>query len=102
MAQQFRNLPANFNAARPGPQALIVVGVDACGWCQQFKPELKAMEPQLAARIYWVDGGDPRAQNWSVDGYPTILYHASAGGLYKYNGARTLQGIQRFIDTVER
>lgn len=97
-----RSLPSSFNASTPGPQALIVVGVDWCGHCQKFKPELKAMEPKLHARVYWVDGDrDKRATQWGVDGYPAIFYKASKGGLYKYNGQRSFNGIQRFIDSVE-
>lgn len=98
----FKTLPANFDPAMPGPQALIAVLVPWCGYCQQFKPQLKAMEKSLTAKVYVVDGDkDPRVKNWKVDGFPTILYHASAGGLYKYNGQRTMQGIQRFIDALE-
>lgn len=97
-----RTLPTSFNAALPGPQALIVVGVDWCGHCQRFKPELEAMEPRLHARVYWVDGDrDPRVKQWKIDGYPTILYKKSGGGMYRYNGQRTLEGIRRFIDSME-
>jgi len=98
-----RTLPANFDPARPGPQALIAVGVEWCGYCKEFKPELKAWEPKLrGTRVYWVDGdADRRAKSWGIDGYPTVLYHASAGGLYKYTGQRTLQGIERFIASIE-
>lgn len=99
----FRSLPANFDPSRAGPQAVIVVGAEWCGFCQAFKPELKAMEGNLKpARVYWVDGGDPRTKDWKVDGYPAILYRAAEGGLYKYNGPRTLQGIQRFIASIEQ
>ncbi len=99
----FRTLPSTFKPALPGPEALIVVGVDWCGHCQSFKPELKKIESRLHPRVYWVDGDkDSRARKWGVDGYPTILYHASAGGLYKYDGPRNLQGIERFVDSVER
>jgi len=98
----FRSLPSNFDPARPGPQALIVVGVEWCGYCQQFKPELKAMEKKLTARVYWVDGdADPRPKSWGVQGFPTVLYHASGGGLYKYNGERTRRGIERFVESIE-
>ena len=94
-------LPLNFDAASRGPPALIVVGVQWCGHCQQFKPELESWSLG-GVRVYWVDGdNDARAQNWKVDGYPTILYRPSAGGLYKYNGPRTLQGVKRFIAALE-
>lgn len=93
-----RSLPSTFNPARPGPAALVVVGVDWCGYCQEFKPQLAHMQSQLKARVYWVDGdADPRVQKWNIDGYPTILYKASDGGLYKYNGARDLRSINKFI-----
>jgi thiol-disulfide isomerase/thioredoxin len=98
----FRSLPSNFNAARPGPSALIVVGTDWCGHCVAFKPELKAMESSLPARVYWVDGSDKRAAAWKVDGYPTIMYHPSEGGMYRYTGPRTRAGIARFIKSMER
>ena len=56
-----RTLPANFDPARPGPQALIAVGVEWCGYCKEFKPELKAWEPKLrGTRVYWVDGDADR------------------------------------------
>lgn len=98
----FRSLPSSFNVAYPGPQALIAVGTDWCGYCRQFKPELKAMEPELGVRVYWVDGdSDPRVQDWKVDGYPSVYYKASEGGLYKYEGDRTARGIQRFIASIE-
>ena len=99
----FRSLPKSFDAASPGPKALILVTVEWCGYCQQFKPELKNMESKLSARVYNVDGdADPRVADWQVDGYPMILYHASRGGLYKHTGPRTLQGIERFIASAER
>jgi len=98
----FRSLPSNFNPARPGPQTLVVVGVDWCGYCQELKPQLKKMEPKLTPRVYWVDGdSDPRVKEWGVDGFPTILYRASEGGLYKYDGDRTLRGIERFVNSIE-
>lgn len=100
-----RSLPSNANVARPGPRALIAVGAEWCGYCRQFKPELKGMERQLAdlgVRVYWVDGdSDARTKDWDVDGYPSVYYKASGGGLYKYNGDRTLQGIVRFIKSIE-
>ena len=98
----FRSFPKSADVARPGPPALIVIGTDWCGFCQQFKPELKAMERQLTCKIYWVDGdSDPRAKAWKVDGYPTVMYHPSAGGLYRFDGQRTLNGIRKFIDSLE-
>jgi thiol-disulfide isomerase/thioredoxin len=98
----FRSLPSRFDPARPGPQALIVIGTDWCGYCQQFKPKLAEMEPKLGARVYWVDGdSDPRVQKWKVDGFPTVLYKSSNGGMYKYNGERNSRGIEKFINSIE-
>lgn len=97
-----KSLPSTFDVSRPGPQAVIVVGVSWCGHCIQFKPQLAAMAPKLKVGVYWVDGEqDPRVDAWKVEGYPTIYYHCSAGGLYKYDGPRTLEGIRGFIATVE-
>ena len=97
------DLPQAFNAARAGPPALLVVGVAWCGHCQEFKPELESWKASWDARVYWVDGdGDERAKDWNIDGYPTILYRPSGGGLYKYEGPRTLRGVQRFMQTLER
>jgi hypothetical protein len=94
-------LPDSFNAARPGPAALIVVGVTWCGHCQEFKPELASWNLPNT-RVYWVDGDDdPRTQAWNIDGYPTILYHPTTGGLYKYNGSRDIQGVRKFIRSLE-
>ena len=99
----FRSLPLEFDPARPGPAALIVVGTEWCGFCTQFKPELKAMEPKLSARVYWVDGdSDPRVKDWKVSGFPSVLYHAPRGGLYKFNGTRSLGGIERFIASIKK
>ena len=100
----FRSLPTSFDPARPGPAALIVVGTEWCGFCTQFKPELKAMEPKLrTTRVYWVDGdSDPRVKEWKVSGFPSVLYHASEGGLYSYKGTRSLGGIRRFIASIEK
>ena len=99
----FRTLPATFDPSRAGPRALLVVGAEWCGYCQQFKPELKKMESQLkGVRVYWVDGdSDGRVADWKVDGFPTVLYRASQGGLYKYNGQRSADGIKRFIESIE-
>jgi hypothetical protein len=101
--EMFRTLPSSFDPSLPGPRALIAVGVEWCGYCSQFKPELKGWESRLrSTRVYWVDGDtDARAKRWGADGYPTVLYHASGGGLYKYGGQRTLEGIQRFIASIE-
>ena len=65
---------------------------------------LKKMEPKLVGvRVYSVDGDhDTRPEAWGVDGYPTVFYRARAGGLYKYEGNRTLQGIQKFILSIEK
>lgn len=61
------------------------------------------MEPKLSARVYWVDGdSDPRVKAWKVSGFPSVLYHATTGGLYKFNGTRSLGGIERFIASIER
>jgi thiol-disulfide isomerase/thioredoxin len=96
-------LPSSFNPARAGPPALIVVGVTWCGHCQDFKPELESWKSALPARVYWADGDhDERTKQWSIEGYPTILYRPSTGGLHKYLGPRTLSGVQRFIRTLER
>jgi hypothetical protein len=60
------------------------------------------MEPTLGVRVYWVDGDtDPRVKEWKVDGYPSVYYRASSGGLYKYEGDRTARGITRFIKSIE-
>lgn len=97
-----RSFPKHVDVARPGPPALIVVGTDWCGFCQEFKPQLEAMEKQLTCKVYWVDGDtDPRLKAWRVNSFPTVLYHASGGGLFKYNGQRTLNGIRKFIDSLE-
>ena len=98
-----RSLPVTFNPARSGPPALIMVYAEWCGFCQEFKPVLKQMEPNLVGvRVYTVNGDDdPRAQEWGVDGYPSLFYRARKGGMYKYEGNRTLQGVIRFITAVE-
>jgi thiol-disulfide isomerase/thioredoxin len=38
-----RTLPKEFDPSRPGPAALIVVMVDWCGYCREFKPQLDKM-----------------------------------------------------------
>ena len=96
-----RTLPKEFDPSRPGPAALIVVMVDWCGYCREFKPQLDKMQKYLSPRVYKIDGdADPRAREWA-SGYPTILYRASVGGLYRYDGPRTVLGIQKFADKVE-
>ena len=99
-----RSLPVTFNPARSGPPALITVVASWCSFCNEWLPQLKLMEPKLVGvRVYTVDGDhDPRAQEWQVDGYPSIYYRARKGGLYKYEGNRSLQGIMRFIQAVEK
>jgi len=95
-------LPSGFRPERSGPAALIMVYAEWCGFCSEFMPQLKAMESKIPARVYKVDGDqDPRAQQWNITGYPTLLYRPTAGGLYKYNGARTLAGITAFIRSLE-
>lgn len=66
-------------------------------------PQLKQMQSKIPARVYKVNGDeDIRAQQWNVTGYPTLLYRPTTGGLYKYNGARTQEGINAFIRSLER
>jgi hypothetical protein len=93
----------NPTAGRPhGPAALIVVGTEWCGHCKQFKPELNSWKFGSGTKVYWADGdSDPRTKNWKIDGYPTILYKPSTGGLFKYTGSRDLPGVKRFIASLE-
>jgi len=96
-------LPGGFRPERSGPAALIVVYADWCGFCSEFMPKLEKMRTSIPARVYKVNGDeDLRAQDWGVNGYPTVLYRPTAGGLYKYNGTRTQQGITSFIRSLER
>ena len=99
----FPPLPRSRDLASPGPAALVVVGVDWCGHCQTLKHDLRNYTLPRGVRVYWVDGDtDARAQGWNIDGYPTIMYNASQGGLWKHTGARTQAGITRLINSVER
>jgi thiol-disulfide isomerase/thioredoxin len=104
------SLPSSFNARRPGPPALIVVGVDWCGYCQSLKPVLRNVETDLSGvgiKVYWVDGdvdaNAGRMREWQVDGFPTILYKTSDNRFLRYpdNAPRTANGIKRFIARVD-
>lgn len=99
-----KTLPKSFTANvanSPGPAALIVVGVDWCGHCQDLKPALRTWKFKNT-KVYWVDGDkDPRVKDWKIDGYPTIMYHPTGGRLYKYNGTRDAQGVGKFIRSLE-
>lgn len=60
------------------------------------------MEPKIPTRVYGVNGDeDARTQEWKIDGYPTLLYRPRSGGLYKYDGDRSLQSINTFINALE-
>lgn len=99
----FRSLPQSFRPSRSGPAALILVYAEWCGFCQEFMPALKKMESNIAARVYGVNGDeDARTQQWKIEGYPTLLYRPRQGGLYKYEGDRSLQSINAFINSLER
>jgi thiol-disulfide isomerase/thioredoxin len=97
-------LPDSFQVDRPSPPALIVVGTEWCGFCAQFKPELKELERKLAGRVrvYWVDGdaSPERVREWNVDGFPTVLYKPTTPGrMVKYpdDASRTASAIHSFV-----
>jgi len=99
-----RQLPRGFSVGAPGPAALIIVTVDWCSHCRDLKPKIPAIERALGstARVYTVDGDaqPARVREFGVDGFPTILYKATNGTLYTYNGPRDPRSIRSFIQSV--
>lgn len=99
-----RSLPSNFPLQRPGPPGLIIVGTEWCGHCASLKPLVPDIERALGRRVpvYWVDGDTITAEQFRVDGYPTVLYKSTARETYRYEGPRTPQAIARFVANVDR
>lgn len=81
--------------------ALVFVGADWCGHCQQTAPEVLRASKALSKRgiqTYVVDG-DKRpklVERLGVDGFPTIFVVLGNRRIIEYTGARAARDIATF------
>lgn len=79
-------------------------GVDWCPHCKTAKPEFtglgstKTIGGQTVRMVYVNPEKEAKlAEGFQIDGYPTFYLQTAAGNKLKYNGPRTTQGFQDFL-----
>jgi hypothetical protein len=83
---------------------LIFFYMDTCPHCVSFKPEWNKMSKHLQNNVPNVcakelSDEDHETSDYELDGYPTVvLENIKTGGRQVYEGPRTLQGLQSFVE----
>ena len=85
------------------PQELVYFHMNGCGHCKKFMPvwdefagnyngdlKIKKLERQEA--------GDDMLKKYQIQGFPTILLLDGQGNKKEFQGDRTVQGLESFIN----
>jgi len=96
--------PANFDEQTAGKVVLLKMFAPWCGHCKKMKPdwdklmdEYKDSATQLIADVDCTTEGKPICDSNGVKGFPSIKY-GDPSDLQDYQGARTYEGLKKFID----
>mmetsp|Transcript_37125 Transcript_37125/g.41494 ORF Transcript_37125/g.41494 Transcript_37125/m.41494 type:complete len:220 (+) Transcript_37125:81-740(+) len=96
--------PENFDSETAGKVVLLKMFAPWCGHCKKMKPdwdklmdEYKGSKTQLIADVDCTTEGKPICDSNGVKGFPSIK-HGDPNDLQDYNGARTYEGLKKFID----
>ena len=88
-----------------GASKFYMFGVDWCPHCKTAKPEFtglgstKTIGGQTVEMVYVNPENEPKlAEGFAIDGYPTFYLQTAAGNKLKYNGPRTTEGFQDFLN----
>jgi len=96
--------PDNYDSETAGKVVLLKMFAPWCGHCKKMKPdwdklmvEYKDSETQLIADVDCTTEGKPICDSNGVKGFPTLKY-GDPSDLQDYSGARTYDGLKKFID----
>ena len=84
------------------PARLVFLHMNGCGWCVRFMPTWDAFVTKhsgslrmAGVEVQKIEGSDPSAAKYQVRSYPTVLLVKSDGTNVKFDGERTIEGLQR-------
>jgi thiol-disulfide isomerase/thioredoxin len=88
--------------------SLIIAKAEWCGHCKKAMPEFKRLVSaspitkadgsSVTVRLLDSDADASELRNYNIKGFPTILFRSSDGTISNYNGQRTADSIQAFIN----
>jgi hypothetical protein len=90
----------NFGSTKKNP-TLKLYFTNWCGWSQKFLPVWKQLEGKLPVKMEKIDCEKNPEQCQGVAGFPFIVLERENNRL-PYNGNRTVQDIQRFVQNNSR
>jgi thiol-disulfide isomerase/thioredoxin len=104
LAYQYMVRPAMNERFSSPPSRLVFLHMTGCGWCVRFMPTWDAFvrqyEPALKkvdVQVLKLEASDPAAAEYQVRSYPTVLLVKSDGTNVKFDGERTIEGLQKFL-----
>lgn len=93
--------PPSSEPANP-KDTLTLYYTPQCGWSQKFFPTWSQIVSNLNKKVkctqYNCDENDVECNKMNIPGYPTILLHKEDGSIVMYNGDRSYDDVNKFLD----